>query len=369
MKITRIEVVPFGIPIRKFADAYAEFHQSNAVLVKIYSDDGTVGFGEACAWEPEFYGETLESVSAAIEKYAAPRIIGLDPRDIGRALSQVDAALAKVTCAKEGIDLALFDLAGRILKVPVYTLLNGSFRDRIPIACEIGIDQPEVMAKDAEALLKMGVRVIKIKGSDQINEDIKRVKLVREAVGDRASLRLDPNAHWTTHGTIRAMRELEDCDLEFLEQPVHGLDFNGMAKIRQSIGVPLMADESIWTPQDVVELARRKAADIINIKISKTCGLLVAKKIEAVAEAVGLACVVGTEIEPGFSLAAKLHLAASIKHLHFACEFTELSLLQANILKQKIEVEDGCVRVPQGPGFGVELDEEAMLKHRIELYR
>lgn len=367
MRITKVEVVPFGVPIKKFADAYAEFHQSNAVLVKIHSDDGTIGFGEACAWEPEFYGETLESVSAAIEKYAAPRIIGLDPLDIAHVLAQVDAALARVTCAKEGIDLALFDLAGRILKVPVYTLLNGSFRDLIPIACEIGIDTAEVMAADAQRLLKMGVRVIKIKGSDQISEDIKRVKLVREAVGSSASLRLDPNAHWTTHGTIRAMRELEDCDLEFLEQPVHGLDLNGMAKIRASIGVPLMADEGIWTPHDVIEIARREAADIINIKISKTCGLLMAKKIEAVAETVGLSCVVGTEIEPGFSLAAKLHLAASLKHLPFACEFTELSLLQANILKQQIEIKDGFVRVPQSPGFGVELDEEALIKHRLAL--
>lgn len=367
MNITKVEVIPFGIPIKRFADAYAEVHRSNAVLVKIYTNDGSVGFGEACAWEPEFYGETLESVSSSISKYVAPQIIGMDPLDINHVLSKVDATLARVTCAKEGIDLALFDLAARVLKVPVYTLLNGSFRDKIPIACEIGIDQPEAMATNAQELLKMGVSVIKIKGSHDIDEDIKRVKLVREAIGDQATLRLDPNAHWNTHGTIRAMKELEACNLEYLEQPIHGLDFNGMAKIRKSIGIPLMADEGIWTPQDVIEIARREAADIINIKISKTCGLLLAKKIEAVAEAVGLPCVVGTEIEPGLSLAAKLHLAASMRNLPFACEFTELSLLQASVLKQKIEIEDGFVRVPKGVGFGVDVDEDSLMRHAISL--
>jgi L-alanine-DL-glutamate epimerase-like enolase superfamily enzyme len=367
MKITRVEVIPFGIPIKQFTDAYSSFDRSNAVLVKIFSDDGTVGFGEACAWEPEFYGETLESVSSSIKKYIAPKIIGQNPLDINRIMSIVDSTVARITCAKEGVDLALFDLAGKILNVPVYVLLNGCFRDKIPIASEIGIDTPEAMARSASNVLNMGISVIKIKGSDDVNEDIKRVKAVRKAVGSKASLRLDPNAHWHTHDSIRAMRELEECNLEYLEQPVHGLDLNGMTRIRKSIKIPLMADESIWTPQDVVELAQREAADIVNIKIAKTGGLLLAKKVEATAEAVGLPCVVGTEIEPGFSLAAKLHLAASMKNLPFACEFTELSLLEDSILKPRIMIENGFVKVPDGVGLGFDVDDEALMRHAIDL--
>jgi len=141
-----------------------------------------------------------------------------------------------------------------------------------------------------------------------------------------------------------------------------------MSKIRKSINIPLMADEGIWTPQDVIQLVKYDAADIVNIKISKTGGLLLAKKIEAVAEAVGLPCLVGTEIEPGFSLAAKLHLAASMKNLPFACEFTELSLLQESILKPKIEIEDGYIKVPKGVGLGFEVDEDILMKHAIDLH-
>ncbi len=359
MQIREIQVIPFAVPISGFADAYTGFTSSNAVLVKIFAEDGTIGYGEACAWEPEFYGETLESVSSTIERYIAPKIVGQSVFNINRILAIVDANLAKVTCAKEGIDLALHDLVGKILNVPVHTLLGGSFRDEIPIASEIGIDTPQAMAEKALDVVQLGIRVIKIKGSDDMGLDVERIKTVREAVGDEIELRLDPNAAWTTIGTIKVMREIESCNLQLLEQPVPGWDLDGMAHIRNKIGIPLMADESIWTAQDVIKIAEYGAADLINIKIAKSCGLALAKKIEAVAESLGLPCIVGTEIEPGFSMIAKMHLAASMKVHPLASEFTELSLLKANILQHDVKIVDGCVQVPTGPGFGVELDEAA----------
>ncbi len=357
MQIKKVEVIPFAVPIRGFADAYTGFTTSYAVLVKIYSEDDTIGYGEACAWEPEFYGETLESVSSTIEKYIAPRIVGQNLFNINRILAIVDAHLARITCAKEGIDLALHDLLARTLNVPVHTLLGGCFREEIAIASEIGIDTPEAMAEKATEVVQLGIRVVKIKGSQDMGMDVKRIKAVREAVGDEIELRLDPNAAWTTIGTIKTMQEVESCNLQLLEQPVAGWDLKGMAHIRNKIGIPLMADESIWTPQDVIKIAEYGAADIINIKIAKSCGLALAKKIETVSESFGLPCIVGTEIEPGFSLIAKLHLAASMKVHPLASEFTELSLLKKNILKHEIDIKDGCVKVPGGPGFGVELDE------------
>ncbi len=312
-KIKSVQVIPFGVPIRKFTDAYTGFSVSNAVLVKIYTDDGYVGYGEACAWEPEFYGETLESVSTTIEKYIAPNIIGEDPKNINKILSILDAKVAKITCAKEGVDLALHDLVGKLLNVPVYVLLGGKFRDMIPVASEIGIDTPENMVKNAFEVLKLGIKVIKIKGSDNHSLDVERIKEVRHAVGNEVELRLDPNAAWDTNSTIKTMRLLEDCNLQLLEQPIPAWDLKGMAHIRNNIGIPLMADESIWTPQDAIKISEYGAADLLNIKIAKSCGLHLAKKIETVAESLGLPCIAGTEIEPGFSSVAKLHLAASMK--------------------------------------------------------
>ncbi len=127
MKIEKVDVIPYSVPIRAFTDAYTGFSVSNAVLVKITTDTGITGFGEGCAWEPEFYGETLESVVSTIAKYIAPIIIGEDPLNINRIMARIDARLARITCAKEGVDLALHDLAGKILNVPVYVLLGGKY--------------------------------------------------------------------------------------------------------------------------------------------------------------------------------------------------------------------------------------------------
>ncbi len=366
MKITKIETIAYGIPVKGFADAYTNFSRSDAILVKIYTDEGHVGIGEACAWEPEFYGETRESIESTILNYAAPKIIGEDPFDIGRIMMILDLNLARITCVKEGIDLALHDLLGKILNVPVYKLLGGKFRDKVQVGSEIGINTPQVMADNALRVLKEGINVIKIKGSDDMKLDVERIKTVRAAVGDDVELRLDPNAAWDTIGSIRVMRAVEDCHLQLLEQPIPSWDLKGMAHIRSKIGIPLMADESIWTPQDAVKIHDYGAADLLNLKIAKTCGLHLGKKVEAVAEALGLPCIAGTELEPGISAVAKIHMAASMRIHPIASEFTELTQVDGTILKQPLKVVDGYLDVPEGPGFGVEIDEDALEKYRIK---
>ncbi len=367
MKIVKLESIPYGIPVKGFADAYTSFSHSNAVLIKIHTDDGIVGLGEACAWEPEFYGESFESIHAMITNYVAPKIIGLDPFNINNIMLILDQELAKITCVKEGIDLALHDLVGKALNIPVYKLLGGKFRDQIPVASEIGIDDPKKMGQNALEVLNMGIGVIKIKGSNERELDIDRIQSVRDAVGPDVPLRLDPNAAWDTISTIKIMREVEDCKLQLLEQPVPSWDYKGMAHIRKNIGIPLMADESIWTPQDAIKLYDYEACDLLNLKIAKTCGLHLGKKVEYVAEAIGLPCIAGTELEPGVSAVAKIHLAASMRIHPIASEFTELTQVDGSILTNPIKAVDGHLEVPQGPGFGVEIDEDALDKFKINM--
>jgi L-alanine-DL-glutamate epimerase-like enolase superfamily enzyme len=222
------------------------------------------------------------------------------------------------------------------------------------------------MADNALRVLKEGINVIKIKGSDDMKLDVERIKTVRAAVGDEVELRLDPNAAWDTIGSIRVMKAVEDCHLQLLEQPIPNWDLKGMAHIRNNIGVPLMADESLWTPQDAVRIYEYGAADLLNLKIAKTCGLYQGKKVEATAEALGLPCIAGTELEPGISSVAKVHLAASMRIHPIASEFTELTQVDGTILKQPLAVVDGCLEIPQGPGFGVEIDEDALEEYRIK---
>tara|TARA_B100000029_G_scaffold509122_1_gene597575 strand:+ start:1041 stop:2147 length:1107 start_codon:yes stop_codon:yes gene_type:complete len=367
MKIVKLESIPYGIPVKGFADAYTSFSHSNAVLVKLHTDEGIVGIGEACAWEPEFYGESFETIHAMNLNYVAPKIIGQDPFNINKILLMLDQELARITCVKEGIDLALHDLVGKALNIPVYKLLGGKFRDQIPVASEIGIDAPEKMGKNAKKVLDMGIGVIKIKGSSERELDIDRIQAIREAVGPKVPLRLDPNAAWDTISTIKIMREVENCKLQLLEQPVPSWDYKGMAHIRSNISIPLMADESIWTPQDAIKLHDYGSCDLLNLKIAKTCGLHLGKKLENVAEAIGLPCIAGTELEPGISAVAKIHLAASMRIHPIASEFTELTQVDGSILTEPIKAINGNLQVPHGPGFGVEIDEDELNKYKIDM--
>ncbi|MCD2205266.1 mandelate racemase/muconate lactonizing enzyme family protein [Halobacterium sp. KA-6] len=268
---------------------------------------------------------------------------------------------------KEGIDLALHDLVGKILDVPAYTLLGGKFRDRVRVAAEIGLDTPKAMANEATDILEDGIKVVKIKGSDNPDLDIRRIHATRDALGDDVPLRLDPNAAWTATETIRILRAVEDCHLQHVEQPVPTDDVTGLAHIRKNSSVPVMADESVWTRGDVVQLYDYDAVDSVNLKIAKTCGLHRGKKIEAAAGALGIANMVGTELEPGVSAVAKIHFAASMREHPLASEFTELVQVDGSILKEPLKADSGVIEVPEGPGLGVEVDEDALQKYAIDV--
>ena len=180
-------------------------------------------------------------------------------------------------------------------------------------------------------------------------------------------LRLDPNAAWDTMSTIRVMKAVEDCRLQLLEQPIPSWDLKGMAHIRKNINVPLMADESIWTPQDAIRLHDYGACDLLNLKIAKTSGLHQGKKVEAVAEALGMPCIAGTELEPGISAVAKIHFAASMRIHPIASEFTELTQVDGSILKKPLEAVNGALSVPEEPGFGIEIDENALAEYQLRI--
>jgi len=367
MEITRVETVPYGIPVEGFSDAYTAFSRSDAVLVRIHTDTGHVGVGEACAWEPEFYGETIESVTANLENYAAPAIEGEDPRQIGHVLREVDRRLARNTCVKEGIDLALHDLVGKLLDVPAHTLLGGAYRDHVRVAAEVGLGSPSEMADEALAVLEQGFEVLKLKGSSDPDLDVERIRAVREAVGEAVPLRLDPNAAWNAVATVDVLDRVADCSLQYVEQPVPTDDLEGLAHVRRTVDVPVMADESAWTPGEVVRLREYDAADLLNLKIAKTCGLHQGNRMSAVGAAQEMPCIAGTELEPGVSAAAKLHLAAAMRDHPFASEFTELAQVEGSILRDPLEVADGVLAVPDDPGLGVTIDETALSEYALDV--
>jgi L-Ala-D/L-Glu epimerase len=367
LKITEVEVIPVSLPTKVYRDAYGTYSDYKAVITRVSTDEGIVGWGEAHAKYHEIYGETIDSVTAILRNVIAPLLIGKDPFRIEHIYDVMDNAIGRVPCAKTGIDLALYDIVGKATGEPVYNLIGGKFFEKVQVAFEIGIKSPEEMAEEAQYWVKKGLRVVKIKaGSGDIDEDLRRVKAVSEAVGDGVKLRVDPNTHWSVSDSKKAGRYLSQLNFDYLEQPVPAWNIDGMAEIRSATGINLEADEGAWTIYDVVEHGRRKAADVINLKIPKVGGLLKAKKMAAVAEAFGMTCMAGAEGEVAAGLAAKAHLAVSTRNALNASDFTEISKMEGWILKEPMVMDSsGCVAVPEGPGLGVTVDEDALQKYTI----
>lgn len=337
------------------------------VIVHVETDQGIVGLGEATP-DIGFFGETLEEVKTAIDRYLGPRLIGADPFDREYILYQLDVRGS--SCARSALDLAIHDLMGKAVGKPVCDLIGGRCKERIPVALEIAGDEPKVMAATCAKYVQQGVRAFKPKIGGYPDADFERLKAIREVVGKDVTIRADANQGYSPKEAIRLCRlaEKHDIGLELLEQPVAVFDLEGMAQIRRSVDTLIEADESAFSVQDVMNIIRHQAADVINIKIEKAGGLYNAKKIAALVEAAGLQCVIGTAFGLGITIAAKLHLAASTIIIRDAVEFTEIRLHENLLAKPNdslltLPLEDGCLPVPDGHGFGVVLDQDKVQSH------
>jgi len=381
MKIAAVTATPLRIPLAQFF-----YNSENAgtkrewggrlsrvspkrpspileyLLVRIETDVGATGIGESQA-DIGFFGQTVEEIRTAVEDYLGPQLAGKDPFDREYLMHHID--YRGNSCAKAGIDLALHDLVGKALGVPISVLIGGRHKKRIPVAVEIAGGSPDDMANECVKYMKQGVRAFKPKVGGDPDRDADRLRAIREAVGPGVSIRADANQGYTAKEAIRLCRlaEKNDVSLDLLEQPVQAWDLQGMASVRRAVDTLIEADESCYTIHDAMQIIRHEAADVLNIKIGKAGGLYNAKKITALAEAAGLQCVLGTAFGTGIERAAKLHLAASTVKMVDAVEFTEIGIHSSLLAPPhgtllSLPLEDGCLPVPDGPGCGVALDEE-----------
>ncbi len=337
-------------------------------VVRIETDTGLVGVGEAQA-DIGFFGETVEEVGFSVEDYLGPQLVGKDPLEREYLLGLID--YRGNSCARAGLDMALHDLIGKALGVPLGVLIGGLHKARVAVAIEIAGGPPDEMARECLAFMEKGVRAFKPKIGADPDKDADRLRAIREAVGPAVSLRADANQGYNPKEAIRLCRLAESAGvgLELLEQPVPAWDLDGMAFVRRAVDTPIEADESCYSARDAMQIVRHEAADVLNIKLGKAGGLYGAKKIAAIAEAAGLRCVLGTAFGLGLEVAAKLQLASSTMAVVDAVEFTELGL-HANLLAPphdkllSLPVTDGSLPVPDGPGLGVLLDEEVLAQYR-----
>jgi muconate cycloisomerase len=257
--------------------------------------------------------------------------------------------------------MALWDLNGRALGVPVHRLLGGRVRDRVPLSWSLAVADPASEVVEARDLVARGHRIFKIKtAAHPLPEDVARVRAIREAVGPAVRLRVDANQGWDRATALRAIRALEPYDLDFVEQPVPRWDLDGLADIARAVTVPIMADESCGSPHEALDLARRGGVSILALKLTKSGGLANTMAIARIAEAAGLGCYVGCMIETSLGTAAYLHAALAAPPVTWGCELFGPLLLRGDVVREPVRYADGSILALDGPGLGVEVDETAL---------
>jgi muconate cycloisomerase len=370
VRICAIDKIPVRVPIRaefRIQGSLGSHLESPFLILKVHTDEGVTGLGEVSS-TPVWSGEDSLTAAHIITSFLEPALLGEDPRDIERLTVKMRRAVAGHPFTKSGLEIALWDILGKSARLPVYRLLGGAVRPRIPIKMSISGASPERATELARWAVSQGLKTAKVKVGIEPEGDLARVRAVRSAVGPAFRLGVDANGGWSPRVAIQTLRRMaEESNIYFAEQPVAPLDIQWMADVRRSVPVPVMADESCYTVQDAMAIARAGAADILSVYVGKGGGIGPARKIASVAESAGLTCTVGSNLELGIASAAMAHLAASTSGIgaeEFPCDILGPLAYEHDLLQESLDVREGSVGVPDKPGLGVEIDEEMLARYR-----
>lgn len=370
MKITRVEAIPVCVPLKKgmtAKTAHGEHVTSPYVIVRMHTDQGLVGLGEATIsglWS----GETQASAVAAIRHYIEPVILGKDPRDFTAIRRAMDFVIKLNPFTKAAVEMAAWDIAGKAAGLPVYQLLGGKVRDRIRIKLVVWALDVVGSRAMAEQHLALGVSCVKVKVGLNPVSDVARVRAVREVCGPDIPVTIDANCGWTIQQARHCLRQLSDVNLLLAEQPIPPGDHAALAELRRDTPTPIMADESVFTLQDAWQLTLHRAADILSIYPGKHGGIAATADIVAIARAAGLRCTIGSNLELGIGTAAMLHVAAAFPEVDtdtFPADTIGPFYHEADLIAEPLKLGPPHAEVPDGPGLGIELDEVQLERWRV----
>ena len=354
MKISDIRFGMLRVPLKTpFKTALRTVEQVEDVVVMVQTDTGHVGYGSAPA-TAVITGDTHGSIVDAIRHYIAPRVIGQEIADLNRITTLVQSAMEKNSSAKAAVEIAVHDLWGQLYGAPLYKLLGGG-DPAITTDITISVDTIDKMVADSIAAVERGFDSLKIKVGKDIGVDIERTKAIHAAVEGRALLRLDANQGWTAKQAVYALQTLEDAGvrLERVEQPVKAHDLEGLRYVTERVHTPVMADESVFGPMEVIELIRMRAADIVNIKLMKTGGISNAVRIADIAGLHGIDCMIGCMLESSIGVAAAVHLAVAKAGVITKVDLDGPSLCQYDPVAGGVIFNESEISVTEAPGLGI----------------
>ena len=353
MKITDIKIGEISVPlITPFKTALRTARSVDDVVVEVRTDDGRTGFGEA-APTGVITGDTKGAIIGALRDHVIPSLVGMDVENFEEVMCRLESCVLHNTSAKAAVDMALYDLFGQMLGVPVYRLLGG-YRQQIITDITISVNSPEEMVKDSLAAVARGFSTLKVKVGKDAALDLLRIKAIRDAVGYEVQLLIDANQGWSPKEAVRTLVAMENAGLgiELVEQPVVAHDLDGLKYVTDHVQTPVLADESVFSRRDAVTVLQRHAADLINIKLMKTGGVRNALAICDLAETYGVECMLGSMLEAKVSVTAAVHLAAAKRVI------TRVDL-DGPVLCSEDPVDGGAVfvgstiTVNEEPGLGI----------------
>lgn len=368
MQITAVTATPIRVPrLVPMVATQGSIAASEFGIVRIDTDAAITGWGEiAMSW-----GRVGRALCRDVELTLGPAVVGLDPRDtaaIAQAMRQrLDLAADGAHAARAAIEMAVLDIHGKSLGVPVYRLLGGRVRETVPLAWPLPWGTVgETVERAAEAVGDgFGTVKLKIGRPGRVDRDV--VGAVRAELGTDVAIKVDANMAYRSAGeAYAALAPLEEFELQLIEQPLPPQDLDELARLRSRLRTPLMLDESCWQLRDVGEIVRRGAADVLNVYVTEMGGPLEAWKAFAAAESAGLVGLLGSQCELGLATAACAHVGVAVPNLGFESDVVGPLRYPRDIVRDPPLIKDGRLHVPEGPGLGVEVDLAAIEELRCE---
>lgn len=338
------------------------------LLVKITEEQGLEGWGEAAfLGGPTWSEESVESAAAVVQKYLAPYLIGQEGTQLESLRMRMEQLVRGNHFAKAAVEMALFDLTGKAFHLPVYELLGGKVRSSIPMSWSLATGDIKKEIQEAEEKYAQGFRIFKFKtGVLSLEQDIARVAAIREHFDKDLHLRIDANQGWSFFEALEALQKMAPYHLDFAEQPLPKDDREGLSILTQKTPVPLLADESLDSLQNAMDLIRAHTFHLFGIKLTKIGGLLGGERLASLAEAAHMDCYVGCMIETGLGTAAYLHFAASTPQVTLGCELFGPLLLADTITTKEPNYQDGSIFLSETEsGFGVEIDASQLKRYTV----
>ncbi len=376
-RIIRIELTPLFVPFweltRQVMDssegglgmaipAEEAWLGGDFVICKLVAEDENIGLGEAFVWLPETGvspSQLIDIIQNALSRY----VLGESPFNVEQIRHRMEINVSRSEVAKGLIDMACYDLMGRICKRPACDFMGGKTSDKIPLAALIPLMNIDTMVELAKGFYNDSIRTFRFKLGHSIQDDVKIISRMRETLGSDVRIRVDYNQAYTPNNAVRAIKAIEPFGIDFAEQPVRSTDYLGMAYVQKRVNIPLMSHEGCFSLQDIITLTELGAIGVIGINSERPGGITNALRAIAYAEQRGMGVVIHNQTL-GIASAMQIHLAAA-KHpsLGHATELFGHMMFEDDLILTPIDYSGGTATIPKGPGFGVDLDEEALKKY------